>query len=288
MSRILLCLFTVALLAGCQFRASRANADEKTYAGKGQILHISDDRHLVTIRHDAIPGYMMAMTMDFPVRDEHLLDGMTPGDLVDFTLKVTQSDAWVAVVQRTGHANLSNDDSPLGGSGKALIQRGQLLPDVSFVAEDGRTVKLSDFRGKIVVFTFFFTRCPLPNFCPLMNQNFAKARELLLSTPGAPRNWQFLSISFDPDFDRPQTLASYAPAYRGQNPDRWLFVAATPEALGQLASPLGLVVMRSGNSISHNLRTVVVDPQGQLYRQYSDNLWTPEELVEAIREAGKT
>ena len=135
--------------------------------------------------------------------------------------------------------------------------------------------------------TFFFTRCPLPNYCPLMNRNFAQTRKLLLANPKAPANWEFLSISFDPEFDQPGVLSSYAGFYRDNNADRWLFAAAPPATLAQLAPPLGLVVMRQDSNISHNLRTVVVDPQGRLYRQFNDNLWTPQQLAEAIRDASR-
>ena len=81
--------------------------------------------------------------------------------------------------------------------------------DSSSTAPRRRLVHLADFRGNAVVLTFFFTRCPLPTYCPLMNRNFAQARALLLAASGAPSNWQFLSVSFDPAFDTPQTLAAY-------------------------------------------------------------------------------
>jgi protein SCO1 len=221
----------------------------------------------------------MEMTMDFPVHDEHLFDGFIPGDQIDFTLKVTDDEAWIATAERTGHTTVTPpaDEAPL-----ANLKPGDMLPDAEFIAEDGRHVHFSDFRGKVVIFTFFFTRCPLPNYCPLMNRHFADTRRLLTSEPAAPKNWQFLSISFDSDFDQPQTLASYADFYRQHDNDRWLFVAATPETLAHFAAPLGLVVVRQDNNITHNLRTVVADPQGRLFRQFNDNQWTTRELADAV------
>jgi len=268
-------------------KSMKSAGDGRSYPASGVIEHISPDRHVVTIHHRAIPGYMMEMTMDFPVRDEHQLDGLVPGDRIDFTLMVTKDDSWIASVQRTGHADLPATNS-LAQSSPPGLKPGDPLPDADFVAEDGRHVRLSDFRGKVVVFTFFFTRCPLPNYCPLMNRNFAQTRDLLLSQVDAPKNWQFLSISFDPGFDTPQTLSSYADFYRNHNADRWLFVAATPETLAQFAAPLGLIVMRQDNNISHNLRTVVVDPQGRIFRQFNDNLWTPEQLAQTVRDAARS
>ena len=120
-----------------------------------------------------------------------------------------------------------------------------------------------------------------------MNGNFSKARQILTDATNAPANWQFLSISFDPDFDKPAALASYANFYRNGNPDRWLFAAASTNALAALAPRLDLMTMREGASISHNLRTVVLDPLGRIYRQFDGNEWTPRQLADALMEAAR-
>ncbi len=125
-----------------------------------------------------------------------------------------------------------------------------------------------DFRGRTVALTFFFTRCPLPEFCPRMNSNFAAARALLQSAPGARTNYCFLSISFDSDFDRPAQLTAYAHAFRQGGGVPWVFAAAPPETLGRLPRRMGLSYRGQGGGISHNLRTVVLDPQGQVFRQF--------------------
>ena len=119
-----------------------------------------------------------------------------------------------------------------------------------------------------------------------MGNNFAKAREIILTSTNSPTNWQFLSISFDPDFDKPAVLTSYANFYRNGNADRWLFAAAPMRALAELAPRLDLMVNREvGGSISHNLRTVVLDPQGRIHRQFDGNEWTPKQLAESLLEA---
>jgi protein SCO1/2 len=276
------------LIVACHSSATKSDQDNscaRSYDAMGVIQHISSDRHLVTIHHQAIPGYIMEMTMDFPVHDEHLLDGLEEGDQINFTLKVANDDAWVAGISRTGHTDQPTSGVSMNDGATTNFKPGDAIPDAGFMAEDGRQIHLSDYRGKVVVFTFFFTRCPLPNYCPLMNKNFAHTRNLLLSDPHAPKNWQFLSISFDPDFDKGQTLSYYGDFYRNHNSDRWLFVAATPETLAHFAAPLGLMIMRQDNNISHNLRTVVLDPQGRLYHQFNDNLWTAEQLAQTIKDA---
>ena len=227
---------------------------------------------------------MDEMTMDFSIRNEHLLDGFVPGDQIDFTLKVTDDDSWIEAVRRTGH---KGQPAPVAMAMPAPLKPGDLVPDATLLAENGKQVHLSDFRGKAVAFTFFFTRCPLPNYCPLMNQNLAATRKLLLADPHAPKNWQLLSISFDSEFDTPGTLTSYANFYRAHNPDRWLFASITPQALAPFAAPLGLMVMGQGGNLTHNLRTVVVDPKGRLYRQFNDNTWKPSDLARTIKSAAR-
>jgi protein SCO1/2 len=250
------------------------------------IEQITPNRSQVTIHHETIPGYMMEMTMDFPVNRPDELKGLVPGDRVVFTLVVEPDRDWVKDFHRIGHID-PNDGMRVDFNPAPRLKPGDPMPDGELVTEQGRPIHLSDFRGKVVALTFFFTRCPLPNYCPLMNRNFAQTRSLLLADPKAPVNWQFLSISFDSEFDQPQTLSSYAKFYRGDDASRWLFAAAPPATLAQLAPAVGLVIMAQGPSISHNIRTVVVDPQGRLYRQFNDNLWTPRQLADAIVNASR-
>ena len=150
----------------------------------------------------------------------------------------------------------------------------------------GQPRTLADFRGKAVAFTFIFSRCPLPDFCPRMGNNFAAARELVLTNTSAPTNWQFISISFDPEYDTPAALRSYARFYRHDNADRWLFTAAPLKVLATLAPELGLMFAREeGGSFSHNLRTVVLDTKGRIHRQFDGNQWTADALATAMLEA---
>jgi protein SCO1 len=277
--------FFCALLSLSAAGCNSARADDQTvhsYPARGVVEQIAPDHRQVTIHHQTIPGYMMEMTMDFPVKDTNELAGISTGDNITFMLFVGQTNDWVENIHRTGQAAgiLTNSLNLFQAMPK--LKPGDLLPDGELVAEDGSPVRLSDFHGNAVAFTFFFTRCPLPNYCPLMNRNFEQARALLLAQADAPTNWQFLSISFDPGFDTPQVLSAYASAYRGDNADHWLFAAATTNTLARLAPRLGLMVMRQGDAISHNLRTVVLDPQGRVYRQFDGNQWTAQQLADAL------
>jgi protein SCO1/2 len=281
--------FLLPLLAGCNSATTTPgnNPNTQSYQAQGVIEQVAPDHRQLTIHNQAIPGYMMEMTMDFAVRNASEVQGLSAGDQVTFTLIVNKDDSYIEHIARVGHTDAPATQATTTTDAPPKLKVGDKLPDSELLAENGQTIHLSDFHGKAVAFTFFFIRCPLPNYCPLMNRNFAETRKLLLSTPNAPANWELLSISFDADYDRPDALTSFAAAYRDDNADRWLFASASPATLAQLASPLGLLVMGQGLGISHNLRTVVVDPEGRLFRQFNDNLWTPRQLADAILAAAR-
>jgi len=283
----LLLLLATALHSLCS-ETNSVEESAKSYAARGVIKKIAADHRQLTIHHEAIPDYMMEMTMDFPVKSTNELNGLAAGDQITFTLVVHENDDWIENIQRVGHvAETSATTIAMPFDMPPELKQGDLMPDGELLAENGRHIHFSDFRGQVVAFTFFFTRCPLPDYCPLMNRNFATAQKLISSTPNAPTNWQFLSISFDPGFDTPEMLSSYAGFYRTGDASHWLFAVASTGVLTNLAPRLDLMIMHEGNSISHNLRTIVLDPNGIIYRQLDGNEWTPKELADAVLEAAQ-
>ena len=260
----------------------------QTYDARGIVRRITPDRREATIQHEAIPNFMAAMTMDFTVKNTNDLQNIARGDEITFKLLVTETDSWIESVRFVAHVveEVTNHVF-IFHAPSAELKPGDPLPDFSLTAEDGRPVHFSDFRGRVLAFTFFFTRCPLPDFCPRMDLNFAAARTLLHAAADAPTNWQFLSISFDPEYDLPATLANYATYYRQNDADRWLFSVADTNTLAGLAPLLDLMIKHEDNSISHNLRTVVLDPQGRIARQFDGNQWTPQQLADAMLDAAR-
>ena len=120
-----------------------------------------------------------------------------------------------------------------------------------------------------------------------MNRNFAEVRKILSTATNAPANWQLLSISFDSSFDTPERLGGYAKFYRGDDTNRWLFIVASTNTLASLAPKVDLSFWREGGSISHNMRTVVLDAAGRISHQFDGNEWTSQELADAITEAAR-
>jgi protein SCO1/2 len=289
MKKIPFVAFLFLAVVGCKPNSSvPANppAANQTFAVRGVIQQIPPDHRHATIKHEKIPGYMAAMTMDFSVKDTNALNGFAAGDEISFTLVVTEDDDWIENLKRTG--KVGGISGPPGWRAvEPELNVGDTLPDYEFTSETGQAVKFSDFRGRAVAFTFFFTSCPLPEYCPRMNRNFTEARKILLADTNAPANWEFLSISFDSSFDTPQILTGYANFYRGTNADRWLFAVAATNTLASLAPKVDLNFWRENGSITHNLRTVVLDGGGKIFKQFDGNDWTPQDLADAIRSAAK-
>lgn len=234
---------------------------------------------------------MPRMTMDLNVRDTNELAGVQAGDVVTFRLLADDATHWIDNLRVVGRVHAPEDEGidPEEAAFTLLPVRelnpGDLAPDVEFLDENGRVQRFSRLAGRAVAFSFIFTRCPLPDFCPLMNRSFAEARRLLRADSKAPTNWFFLSLSFDPEFDRPPVLRAYARGYRGADEDRWRFAVLGTNAIARLAPALDLRLIREQGSISHNLRTVVLDPQGRIHRQFDGNRWTARDLADALIEA---
>jgi len=235
----------------------------------------------VTLSHDRIPGYMDAMTMDFDVRDTAELNNIQPGDTVAFRLCVTDDGAWVEGLRRLGSGPAS-----LAGPRSATARQlgpGDTLPDLSLVDQRGRALRLGDFRGYALAITFIYTRCPLPTYCPLMSRNF-KAAQTLLDRLGQGDRCRFLSISLDSRNDSPGVLKAYASGYEA-DPGRWVFASGDENEVRALGAGVGLEYTIADGLIYHNLRTVVLDPQGRIKRIFPGNQWTPQELAAEMRSA---
>ena len=280
--------FIATALATALATACAAPAPKNTYTLQGQILSIEAPRKTLTIKHGEIKGLMPGMTMPYTVRDEKLLGGLAPGDLIDATLVVESNDAFLSRIQKTGRAPLEAPppDAPMpdASAGVELLKPGEAVPDAPFVDQDGKKLRFGVFKGAPVVMTFIYTRCPLPTFCPLMDRHFAQMQGTLKSDPALARV-HLVTVSFDPQADTPPVLKQHATAL-GADPRRWTFLTGDRDEIDRFAGRFGVSVSRAPNDprdITHNLRTVIVDADGRLVKSYTGNDWTPDQVVTDVR-----
>lgn len=266
----------------------------KVYEVGGEFKEANLAKRVVRIAHDEIPGYMRKMTMEFELRDSSDLTQLKVGDRVTFQLKVTDEDGWIESLKRvSGPAPTPSSAVAVPTNSPASRPKiapseplfpGDLLPDYAFTNQLGRPVLLSQYEGQAIAFTFIFTTCPFPTMCPRMSANFQKAYETLNTSTDTPTNWHFFSITIDPATDTPSVLQSYGTRLQ-YDPNHWSFLTGEESQIELLARHFGLNFYRESGALNHNLRTVVVNPQGKVHKILIGNEWKPAELVEEIRAA---
>jgi protein SCO1/2 len=269
----------LAIVAGC----SRSRG--RDYELRGQVLAVDSTRQEITIKHEDIAGFMPAMTMPFKVKDRKLLEGTAPGDLVRATLVVEANNAYLSKIDRTGRAPLT--DTPPSHPAMETLNRGDAVPEAALVDQDGKPRRLSEWRGRVLGVTFTYTRCPLPNFCPLMDRNFAEVQRTIAADPALRDKVRLMTVSFDPDFDRPPVLSAHA-RRAGADPALWTFVTGDHANIDRLTERFGVSVFHEGDApgdVVHNLRTAVVDAEGRLVEVFNGNDWKPADLSAALRTA---
>lgn len=280
-----LSVFGWMVLFACGCQAAEPSA---VYTVKGTIREISADRRTVTLQHEEIPGYMSAMTMPFPVKSPELLDGFVPGEEVRFRLVVFPRDAYINQITAVRSSpnsvgkKPSAPDPPDNQSELHLPQVGEPAPDFKLVNQDGRAVRLSDYKGKIVVLNFIYTRCPLPTYCPRLMEEFEVAQKLLRDVMG--RDVVFLTLTFDPRFDTPAVLKQYGGRYKADYTS-WQLLSGKPEEIRKAASFFNVAYWTSsqGTIESHTLSAAVVDRTGKVARFYSGQRWSGSDLARDVR-----
>lgn len=292
-------LLVIILTIGCNessdgIISSSSNSSKninQTFEVKGIVRKISENENKVHIEHEEIPNYMGAMTMPFLVRDKNVFEIIRKGDEIKFELNVTDKESWIEkidVVLRPKSDQLSIKNEPVNSLNLEEIEPlrvGDELPNYSLINQENKKIQLTSFRGRILVFTFMYTRCPIPDFCPRMSQHFREVYDALKDI-NINKDWHLLSISFDPDFDTPKILKNYSKAF-SSDLKKWSFVTGNSSVIDEMISRFGIIVRRPKASITdwdHNLRTVIVDPNGVIQTIYIGNSWTPETLVQDLKE----
>ncbi len=277
----LLCL----LLASCQSQPSAPEPQGRRFELTGRVLSVDKAQQTATIKHEEVKGFMDAMTMTFKLKDAWPLDVMRSGDGVQATLVVTDTSAWleeVVVVQKP----YTHEDVP-GFDETVLLQPGSAVPDFKLINQDGKRVSLSQYRGKALLITFIYTRCPVPEYCTLMSNNFAAIEQELSKDPALYERTHLLSVSFDPEHDTPKVLRSYGAAHTGRYDketfSHWEFAAGEKPEIFHMAQTFNFSYVPEKDQIAHSLNTVLLRPDGKFAKSYRGNDWKPEEVLRDMR-----
>jgi len=276
--------FAIMLAATLLISACRSNSDKfRKYDVDGKVIAVDSGKKKLTIAHKDIPGLMKAMTMDYTVSEDWVARQAKPGDHITASLVMDPEGAYLEKVTLT-----STGTAPEASTSPMHIPDiGDIPPDLTFGNQDGKQVKLSQLRGRPLLLTFIYTRCPLPDYCIRMSDNFGLvARELKKDNPALYDKLQMLSISIDPEFDTAPVLKNYGKSFAATvDPtfSHWQFGSASPKDTRDFANYFGLSYSKEQDQIIHSLRTALLDPSGKIVAIYNGNDWRPDDVVKDLK-----
>jgi protein SCO1 len=284
--RVISSVMILAIMSGMSLACRQsATGPEQRYPVRGKVVNVDKRGAAVTVAHEAIPGYMDAMTMPFKLKDPALLDIMADGDRLQAMLVVSGTRSWleeVVVVHEEADANTNPANS-------LEPKPGDEIPDFSLVNQDGKRITLRQYRGRALAVTFIYTRCPLPDYCPLMTAHFGDLEKALATEPALYAKTHLLSITVDPEYDTPRVLRQYAAKEMTgpQGKDRpafahWELATGSKEQVKAVATYFGMQYWPEGDQIIHSLRTAVIGPDGKLVKLYPGNEWKPADIFSEL------
>lgn len=286
-------LMALLAIAGCHSsskpddQSTTAAPNYKTYHLRGKVVATNSSTGEVTLNHEAIPGFMEAMTMPYKLKDPSILSELHPGDTITADVLVSQgSDASVLLDHIVVIAQGKPDYTPTVQY--HVPAPGDQVPDFKLRNQDGRRIHLGQFRGKSLLITFIYTRCPLPNFCPLVTHNFAVINKTLESNSVLYAKTHLLCVSFDPENDTPARLRAYGVQYIGSDSKttfaHWDFAVPSQSDLDTIAEYFDVGVTHDAeNNITHTLSTTLIGPDGKVQQFYPGNEWTTDQVLSDVR-----
>jgi protein SCO1/2 len=273
------------VLAACKTQPA---LPQQRFDLRGKVVAVNKSEGTVTLAHQAIPGYMAAMTMDYRLKDRWAFGVLKPGQTVTATLVVDGDKAWLEGMVVSEQAK--PETTSLAPPESASDPLGKEVPDFALTNQDGKRIHLHQYHGKALLLTFIYTRCPLPDFCPLMSRNFAQILREVRSDRRLFPTTHLLSVSIDPQYDKPAVLRAYALDVAGNPPpfDHWELASGTPEQVRKVAEYFGLKYWTEGGQIVHALVTAVIGPDGKVAQIYRGNDWQPAQVLGNLRDLLRT
>jgi len=283
-------LAVLVFSAGCRRSStSPAGAEPASNNGvrrfhiRGVVVSSNAKTGEVTVDTQAIPGYMDAMTMPYTLKQPNIATELHPGDTITATLEASANADLLDEIDVIGQAKPDYKPAVTYND----LEPGEQVPDFHFLNQDGRMVSLAQWKGKVVLLTFIYTRCPLPNFCVRMSRNFADIDKTLQADPKLYARTHLLSVSFDPKYDTPKVLRSYGGAYTGRYTQEtfahWDFAAPPEKELAKVLQFFDVgATPEKDHTITHSLSTVIIGPDGKIAQWYPGNDWTPQQALDEV------
>lgn len=279
---------TIAVAATLAFGVRSADAAER-YPVVGMVLKADSAARTFVASIEKIPGFMDAMTMPFTVKAASELAGLEPGTIIEFTLVVDGNASWAEGIRIRRYQSVEQDPQTArrlsllkkisGGHAPKPVVIGSVVPDFTLTDQRGRSVSLSELRGKVVALNFVYTACQLPDFCFRTVNYFDAVQKQFHSRLG--RDLVLLTTSFDPARDRPEVLAKYAARWKA-DPNAWRFLTGTTEDVRRVLDLFGVSAFPDDGLVDHSLHTVIISRDGRLVANVEGNQYSSAQLVDLL------
>ena len=256
---VLFVLIVILLFFGC--------SSKKEYDVIGVVLDKLPERNELTIHHDEIPNFMMAMTMNFKLANHLSTSKFNIGDSVHFKLFINDNNIYsddfkiidnVDIQSYIENDTWGDDDWMDDDDGYSPIEIGESFTNATFLDYDSNEIKLSDFENDFILVTFIFTRCPIPNMCPALIYKQKYIAEKFEDND----NLKILTISFDYLFDTPKILKEKFKTLKS-NKESWIFLSSYNHLNDLYSFSKQSNFSFWGvekNDIGHNMRTILIGP----------------------------
>ena len=285
MEKILLASCVALALLSCG-RSSNSDEGADHYNTRGVVRGFSPDRSTIEIQHENIPDFMPSMTMPFVTRDPKQIAELRTGDAISFRMAVTKKDFWVENVKKIRREDVNVAEpkrtSPVSAERDTRLTEGDKMRPFSLTNQNGERISLDTFHGNSFVLTFVFTRCPVPNFCPRMSNNFEELQEAIKSGTGTLATTRLLSVTLDPTYDTPKVLSDYA-GFHHADSKIWSFATGDEKEIDSLTRAFSVYRQNEGGTISHGLATALINKEGKIDKIWRGNAWTPAEVIREIQ-----
>jgi protein SCO1/2 len=170
-------------------------------------------------------------------------------------------------------------------SPERVLKAGEPAPDFSLVDQNRERITLSQFAGKVVVITFVYTRCPFPNYCFRLTNNFARLQKRFAGE--MRRELILLTVTMDPVHDQPEALAQYGRTWN-IDPKGWHLLTGPPAEVQKFCNRFGVAFYPDEGQLIHSLHTLVIDRHGRLVANLEGNEFTAEELGDLVENVMKS
>jgi protein SCO1/2 len=207
---------------------------------------------------------------------------------------LVSSFAWAQGMMNGGGSIMSPpaNQRPPGLNNVGIEQRlnEQIPPDLRFVDESGRSVRLGDYFGKRpIILSLAYYKCQM--LCPEVLSGLTTA--LRAMTFDAGKEFEVLTVSFDPH-DTPELAAKtkqeYVSRYRRQNAEQgWHFLTGQPDAIASLTKAAGFQYEYDSASgqYAHTTAIMVLTPEGRIAQYYYGVEYPPRDLRLGLVEAAQ-